>query len=199
MSVPVRIFSDFACPYCYIAKGLIDQLSRELPLSVFWVPHELHPEVPRNGMPLSEKYPGFDAAAFTEKMNQAGEAYGFSFVECDLLVNTALAIRAAEYARDENRFEAFHGAIFEALFSRNENIGKPDVLRNIATKTGLDPDQMEAAIASGRFESRLRTAGIESAERNIRMTPTFVIPGGGTIVGLPSKERLRKALLAAGA
>ena len=194
MLASLRIFSDFACPYCYLAKAMVETLAKNLHIDPLWIPMELHPEIPPAGIQLQEKYPGLDVQAFIRKMNHKGQAYGISFCENSRMVNSGRAIRAAEFARDAACFEAFHKSVFEALFEKNQNIANPEVLREIARKHNLDPDAMDKAIDSGRFESRLRTAALEAAERNIRMAPTFVAPGMAPFVGLPSKEKMMEIL-----
>lgn len=190
MLASLRIFSDFSCPYCYLAKAMVETLTRGMPLSPLWIPLELHPEIPASGISFQEKYPGLEIQAFFHKMARKGEPYGISFCGNDKLVNSGRAIQAAEFARDNGCFDSFHKKIFYALFENNENIGDPEVLRKIARSQNLNPAAMDKAIDSGLFESRLRTAAIEAAERNIRMVPTFVVPGMLPFVGLPSKEKM---------
>ena len=195
MSLPVRVFSDFCCPYCFIAKGMLDRIQMSCSVSVLWIPHELHPEIPEDGMSIRNWYPDFDVEAFFLTMNRMGEPYGIRFLETDRVFNSGPALRAAEFARDLGAFDAFHHATFEALFTHGRNIAKRSVLEEIAASVGLDPDQMNAALDSGLIESRMRTAGIESADRNIRMTPTFLVPGHGTIEGVPAYARLENLIV----
>ncbi|MCW7755009.1 DsbA family protein [Desulfobotulus sp. H1] len=190
----LRVFSDFACPYCYLAKAMLTTLSKDFKVIPLWIPLELHPETPPSGLMLTKKYPGLDTLAFTRKINQKALPYGIHFCETTTMVNSGRAIRAAEFARDEGLFDPFHTALFEAVFCHNQNIGNPEVLRNIANQQGLDPETMDTAIDEGRFESRLRTAAIEAAERHIRITPTFVVPGMPPFAGLPAEKTLHNIL-----
>ncbi|TYT74209.1 DsbA family oxidoreductase [Desulfobotulus mexicanus] len=186
----LRIFSDFACPYCYLAKAMVEKTGKGLSFSTIWVPFELHPEIPYDGIALTDFYPGLDTAAFTRKINLKAAPFSIHFCETKRMVNSGRAIRAAEFARDAGCFDIFHTAVFEALFTRNQNIGDPEILRKIAAEQGLDPDAMDKAIDSHIYESRLRTAAIEAAERNIRITPSFVVPGHPPFAGLPSEEKM---------
>lgn len=194
MLASLRIFSDYSCPYCYLAKGMVEKLSQNLPISPLWIPMELHPEIPHSGLSFQEKYPGLNTEAFFRKMTRKGEPYGISFCGNDRLVNSGRAIRAAEFARDAGCFEAFHKSLFRVLFEKNSNIADPEVLRKIALEQNLNPETMDMAIDSGLFESRLRTAAIEASDRNIRMVPAFVVPGMPPFIGLPSEEKMAAIL-----
>lgn len=187
----LRIFSDFSCPFCYIAKAMIASLGADLDPSIIWVPMELHPEIPPEGVLLSDFAPDMDPESFQRDMNAKAEPYGIRFGEFFKAYNSGRAIRAAEFARDAGLFESFHAAVFKKLFTEGQNIADPFVLRRIAMEEGLDPDVMDQAIDEGIFESRLRTSAIEAAERGIFMAPTFILPGSSTpLPGLPAKERL---------
>ncbi|NIP60570.1 MAG: DsbA family protein, partial [Gemmatimonadetes bacterium] len=56
--VPVSVYSDYTCPWCYVGLRRLDRLREELPegleLDVTWRPFEIHPEVPREGMPVED-------------------------------------------------------------------------------------------------------------------------------------------------
>lgn len=187
----IRIFSDFSCPFCYLAKAMISTLGADLPLSVIWIPMELHPEIPPEGLPLEKMVPDLDPASFQKEMNARAASYGISFGEFRMVYNSGRAIRAAEFARDAGCFESFHSAVFKKLFTEGRNIGDPLVLRQIAIEQELDPDVMDQAIDGGLFDSRLRISAIEAAEHGVVMAPTFILPGtADPVSGLPSKERL---------
>lgn len=187
----LRIFSDFSCPFCYLAKAMIASLGTDLAPAIVWVPMELHPEIPEEGVLLETIAPGMDTVAFQRDMNEKALPYGIRFGEFLRAYNSGRAIRAAEFARDAGCFESFHGAVFKKLFTEGSNIGDPAVLRGIAGEEGLDPHAMDRAIDEGVFESRLRTAAIEVAERGILMAPTFLLPGASSpFQGLPSRDKL---------
>ena len=68
---------------------------------------------------------------------------------------TRLAFQAVELARDRDRFDAMHHAIFEAFFRDGRDIGRIDVLADIAAAVDLPPDAVKSALESGAHLDRV--------------------------------------------
>ncbi len=119
-----KIFSDYICPFCYIGKGIVDQLKKEYAIDDTWVSYELHPETPPAGMLLSERFKGYDLSSFYNQLRERGKEVGVVFGTHTLLSNSRLALMASEYARDKNRYDSFHENIFHAYFTEGLDIGK---------------------------------------------------------------------------
>lgn len=194
MSISIKIFSDFTCPFCYLGKGLVEALKREYDIHEEWVSYELHPEVPPEGVLLSEKFPDYDLEGLFQELRTKGARYGYTFGNVTLLPNTRKALEAGEFARDQGKHATFHAAVFHAYFGENRNIGQIPVLLDIASRVGLDRDTLERALNEDRYQDRLE-AGHEEGDRcNVSVLPTFVFDGGEKIVGLRSIEAFRQVL-----
>ena len=52
----IAVFSDVVCPWCYVGKRRLEAALDELGLrgstEVEWLPFELNPDMPADGMPL---------------------------------------------------------------------------------------------------------------------------------------------------
>jgi len=149
MSISIKIFSDFTCPFCYLGKGLVEALKREYDIHEEWVSYELHPEVPPEGVLLSEKFPDYDLEGLFQELRTKGARYGYTFGNVTLLPNTRKALEAGEFARDQGKHATFHAAVFHAYFGENRNIGQIPVLLDIASRVGLDRDTLERALNEG--------------------------------------------------
>ena len=117
--------------------------------------YELHPETPPAGVLLSERFKGRDLSLFYEQLRARGNEVGIVFNVHTLLSNSRLALMASEYARDMNKYDAFHENIFHAYFTESLDIGNPDVIAAVAAKSGLDGKKMLVAVNDGRYASRL--------------------------------------------
>ena len=111
----------------------------------------------------------------------AAEA-GLPMTDRDWVSNSRPALEAAEYARDQGLFNPFHRAVFTAYFAEGRDIGKHDVLHEIATSVGLDADGMIAALDEGRFTARVQMDLDLSREIGLTGVPAFII-GNRAIVG----------------
>src|SRR5688572_13195593 len=59
-----RLYSDFTCPFCFIAeRSLVERLVAEYDVVLEWRGLELHPEIPPGGLSLAEAFPGRDVVA----------------------------------------------------------------------------------------------------------------------------------------
>jgi predicted DsbA family dithiol-disulfide isomerase len=106
------------------------------------------------------------------------------------------ALEAATWARElhPTLFPAFDLALFEAFFSRTEDIGNPEVLARIAALTGLDPMAMRQALAEGRFRATVFHEHLEATDRGLHGIPAVLIPGQGPIVGAVPYPDLKRAV-----
>lgn len=194
MSISIRIFSDFTCPFCYIGAGIIEELKQEFDIREEWVSYELHPETPQGGVLLAERFPDYDLDALFEELRIKGARYGCEFGEVTLLSNSRMALEAAEFARDHGKHHAFHAAAFRAYFKETRDIGQTAVLLGIAVQVGLDTDELLQALTRRCYEGRLKAGHEEGTLYNVSVLPTFVFNGKEKIVGLRPLEAFRHLL-----
>ena len=169
-------------------------MKKEYAINDQWVSYELHPETPPAGMLLSERFRGYDLSSFFEQLLARGKEVGVVFVAQTLLSNSRLALMASEYARDLGRYDSFHENMFHAFFTEGLDIGNPDVIADVAKKSGLDEKEMLTAIRDGRYASRLNEARKEGDLIGLTGVPMFVIENKYKIVGAQPIETFRKIL-----
>lgn len=112
---------------------------------------------------------------------------GLPMADRDWVSNSRPALEAAEYAREAGTFDSFHRAVFSAYHAEGRDIGKREVLREIATQVGLDADEMIAALDDGRYAARVREDIELSREIGLSGVPAFII-GNRAIVGAQPYE-----------
>jgi predicted DsbA family dithiol-disulfide isomerase len=163
-------------------------------LSVEWLGVEIHPDTPPEGRFLAELFPAADIDRMMQHLRITGAAFGITFVDRALLSNSRRALEAAEFAREEGKFDRFHPALFSAYFSLGLDIGNLDVLSQVGHDAGLDVDALRHAIRSGRYQPKLEEARQEAGLRGLTGVPTFFLGDTKTIVGAQPIEVFRKAL-----
>ena len=94
-------------------------------------------------------------------------------------VNAALAARAAQ---EQDRFWEYHDVLYENQGSVNSGAFSDEALVSFAEEVGLDTEQFEAALTSGRYESVVQSDLREAQNAGIQGTPSFTI-NGQRIVG----------------
>jgi len=120
-------------------------------------------------------------------MHEMAAAVGLTMVDRDWVSNSLPALQAAEFVREHGDFDAFHHAVFTAYWAEGKDIGKIDVLKEIATSVGVDAEAMAAAVEDGRYLEQVM-ADYELAQRiGLSGVPAFIL-GNRAIVGAQPYE-----------
>ena len=143
---------------------------------------------------MTDLFNQFDIDQVTQTCQQRGKPYGISFGTMDKLSNTHLSLEAAEYARDQGRYDEFHHNTFKAYFSDGKDIGNMEVLLEVAKESGLDADELQAALTDKRYAERVSNGSKSAKESGVTAIPAFFIEGGDSITGAVSEDRFREAL-----
>lgn len=194
MTNKILIFSDYAWPFCYVGKGIVDELKKEYEIDDEWIPFELHPEVPTKGKKVSELFPGMSVESMFANLNSLGNKYGVSFSGVDFISNTHLALLTSEYAKEKGKFHEYHDKLFFIYFNEGKDIGDIELLKSIAESIGLDKEEMVKKIEDGTYENNLVEAKNLAIQYEVKSTPTFIINNKYAIVGAQSIESFRKLL-----
>jgi len=174
--------------------GLVDKLKQEFDLSVEWLGFEIHPETPQEGMPLVKMFPRADVEGMTRRLNSMGAPFGLTFQKIVNISNSSLSLEASEFAKEQGRFDEFHHTVFQAYFSRRENIGDIDVLVQIGNGSGLDIAALRSALETGKYRKRLEAMKESAAGLGITAAPTFLFNEKDRIVGAQPIEVFRERL-----
>ena len=194
MSINIRIFSDYIWPFCYVGKGIVDELKKDFDIKDEWLGFEIHPETPSEGVLLSEKLPQIDWIELYRNLRQTGAQFGIVFGEVTLLSNSRMALEASEFARDHGQYDRFHAGLFRSYFTEVQDIGQMEVIMKLAGKLGLDTDDLKIALKEKCYAKRLEGVNQEARQYGITAAPTFVINGKDSVVGAQPIEFFRETL-----
>jgi predicted DsbA family dithiol-disulfide isomerase len=168
-------------------------LERRYGAEVEWVPFDLHPEYPPEGIPranLERRY-GED---FSDHVRQMIEDAGFKYDPPPVIPRSMRSLELAELARDEGRFRQLHQALFEAYWSRGLDIGIIDTLLEIAAEAGLDRDNAHEALADGRYRERIASTTQVAYELGLGGVPAWLIDDRLVVSGAQPHEMFGKAM-----
>ncbi len=147
---------------------------------VEWRAFLLAPDTPPEGRP--HPYPPEVREERGAPLREMAAAAGLPIVDRDWVSNSLPALEAAEFVRENGDFDAFHHAVFTAYWAEGKDIGKIEVLKEIATSVGVDAEAMAAAVEDGRYRERVM-ADYELAQRvGFSGVPAFIL-GNRAIVG----------------
>jgi predicted DsbA family dithiol-disulfide isomerase len=169
----VTVISDYVCPWCYIGSRRVEQFGREFDVDVTWWPYELHPETPREGRDISAIVDR-RGAAFRDHLRQYAAEAGITLASNRRLSNSHRALELAEFAKDRGRFQEVHDSLFRAYFEEGRDIGDSEVLGEIATASGLDPDEFRFECILGRYATVVDEATAVARSKGFTSTPTMI-------------------------
>lgn len=176
--------------------GIVEKLRQEFDITIDWRGVEIHPDTPSGGKPLNELFRIDDINRMMSHLRTMGAQFGITFADRSLLSNSRLALQAAEFSREQGKFDAFHEAVFVAYFTHGLDIGNPDVIEQIGRDCGLDPVAMKEAIANGTYLSRLEETKLDAAQHGVTGVPSFFINEKKSIIGAQPLDVFRRVLRA---
>ena len=169
-------------------------LEQEHGATVEWLPFDLHPEYPPEGIPREElhrRYPE-DAHARTRKMVEAsGLAYN---PPPDVVPNSRQALELTELARERGLHDEVHTRLMHAYWSESRNIGDIETLLDLVAKAGLDRAEAVAALADRRYAARVDASTAQAQQAGIHAIPAFVVDGRLLLLGAQPHEIFERAL-----
>lgn len=193
MTVKIKVYSDFVCPFCFLGKAPLDEVVKEKDVEVEWMPFELRPSPAPKIDPWNEPD---KLGAWQAYIEPTAKQLGVHMKLPRLSPHpyTHLAFEGFQYAKDHYKGNEFYERVFSAFFQEEQNIEDIDVLTKLAEEVGLPADDFKAALVSRTYkevhQKELRHA---YEEASITAVPTFII-GDQVIQGLASKERLENAI-----
>jgi predicted DsbA family dithiol-disulfide isomerase len=172
-----------------------EQARREFDAEVTWLPFDLHPEYPAEGIALEQLHRRYGIGVGEhDPLRDRFAAAGLAYNRPDVVPNTRLALRLTELARARGLHEPFHNRLMEAYWSEATNIGDPDELRRLAAGVGLDAADVEQAIADPSAYLELVQGSTAQAQSfGINAIPAFVLDRRLIVLGAQPLETFRRA------
>ncbi len=163
-----------------------------------WLGIEIHPDTPPEGMPIERMFRPEDTGRMMMNLRAMGAPFGIIFSDITRISNSRLALQAAEFSRDQGRFDAFHEALLQSYFAAGLDIGDREVIAQLGRDVGLDVPAMEKALADGKYLPRLKQMKEEADRAGVTGVPTFLLGARKTIVGAQPIEVFRNTLRSLG-
>ena len=202
----VEIWSDIACPWCYIGKRRFEKalsaFSHADAVTVTWRSFELDPSAPAEttgdvAARLAAKYGmSLDQAREMEAnmtATAAGEGLDYH-LDIRRSANSFDGHRLIHLASEQGFGDAMKERLLAAHFSEGALVSDHDTLVALATEVGLDPADARAMLGSDRFVDDVRADERAAHQIGISGVPTFVVDRRIGISGAQSPEVLLELL-----
>lgn len=198
-SIPLDIFSDPVCPWCYIGKANLTRALEQRsdhPFRIEWHPYQLHPDMPSEGMDRAEWFEtrfGDRARAVTlaAQVQAAAMDAGLTIdiAKATRMPNTLDAHRLIHWAGLEGRQTAVVDKLFRAYFRSGLDISAHPVLLDIATNAGMDTGLVGRLLNSDADRDDIRARDADARAKGVGAVPTFLLDRQFVLAGAQSTDQ----------
>jgi len=200
----IDVWSDLACPWCYIGKNRLDQAIASSPhaeaITVKVRSFELDPGMSQEAKPnlelLGAKY-GLSPAEALRMENKVGAIAhhdGLPFTSDRLLANSLDVHRVLHLANTIGLADQLLGNLQRTLFSGRANVYDHTVLANFASRLGILRSRAEEVLSSNEYADAVRADEKEAKTLGATGVPFSVFDGRIAIPGATSIEGFTNAI-----
>jgi predicted DsbA family dithiol-disulfide isomerase len=206
MIMKVEIWSDVACPWCYIGKRrfetALENFEHKDQVEVHWRSYQLDPTLPEHfdgteteylsqmkGLPEDQVRQMF--AHVTAQAAGEGLAYDFDRI---VVANSFTAHRFIHLAKEHGLGTEAKEALLSGHFEHGEDIGDVDYLVRTGAGLGLDGAMVREALENGRYADEVRADIAAARAVGVTGVPFFVLDRKYGISGAQPAELFSQAL-----
>jgi predicted DsbA family dithiol-disulfide isomerase len=202
----IEIWSDVACPYCYMGKRKFDmalaQFSGKEDVQIEWKTFLLNPELKTDPnvsifqyLAEIKGFPEEQAQQMMTQITESGKAIGLDYhFDQVVLANTTKAHQLLHEARVQGFQHEMEERLFEAYFVEGKNTDDVNILVELATEVGMNATALDVKILGGHHSTELE-ADLELAQQfGVRGVPFFVFDRKYAVSGAQEPETFLKTM-----
>ncbi len=202
--IKVDIWSDIACPWCYIGKRKFEAGAEAagVPVEVEYHSFELSPDTPVEFDGHHEEFLAQKMGVSPEQARAMGDrvtgiaaSVGLTY-DYDALqtTNTVLGHQLIHYAKAHGRQLEMKERLLKAYFVEGRHVGRVEELADLAAELGFDRADVVRSLSSDEYLADVRADVAQAGELGIRGVPFFVIDGKYGVSGAQDPSTFAQAL-----
>jgi predicted DsbA family dithiol-disulfide isomerase len=183
---PIRpkLFFDFVDPLSFLLEREVNRIEGATGIRVERIGIEINPPPHPLGMSDDPLW----APRWAEAARIAASS-GWTGAPARVVPWTRKAHELVRHAGESGHADAVRGAIFRAFIEEGRDIGRVDVLVDLAGAIGLDPSTAKAVLDVDRHGQEVTADRAEAIRSGIRFVPTLVT-GDRRLEGFRNRARL---------
>lgn len=183
----VEIWSDIACPFCYIGKRRFEEALEQFPhkdqLQVEWRSFQLNPDLKDGVYANLEEYLSKTKGWPVEKVRQiqahvtemaAGNGLEYQ-MDKTVLANTYHAHRLIQMAKVAGKGDEMEEVLFRAYFMEGKNVADHATLMELGVQVGLDANEVADVLKQHTYASQVQLDIMEAKAIGVTGVPFFVM------------------------
>lgn len=202
--IKIDIWSDIACPWCYIGKRRLEAAISAFgtPVEVEYHAYELNPAAPVDYDGTQAEYLAAHlgaspeqisaiSARVTEAARQDGLAYRFNDIQ---VTNTAKAHEVIAFAKTQGKGAEMKERLLRAYFTEARHVGHDADLADLAAEIGLNREAALEALKSGRHRPDVADDKARGGAIGVQGVPFYVIDNKYAVSGAQPSDLFLQAL-----
>ncbi len=202
----IEVFSDIACPYCYIGKRhLSEALSRfehRDGVEVVWRSFQLQPDADGDGVATStdmlvEKrgLPRDQVIEMTGRLREQAAAIGLDMHPGKAITaNTRDAHRLLQLAKEHGLADDVKELLFRAHFTDLKDVQDVGVLRQVALTGGLPETEVDSLLGGDDFDEAVAADQNDALHFGVQGVPFFIFDRKFAVSGAQPVDAFERAL-----
>lgn len=183
----IEIWSDVACPFCYIGKRKIEKAIEKFPqkdkIEIEWKSFLLNPDQVTQPNKSSEEYlaeiKGWSleqTKEITANVANMAAQEGLEYhLDKTVVANTKKAHRVLHLAKTAGKGDEMKESLLKAYFTDSLNIDDVAVLLGLGKAIGLEEASIQEVLTTDKFENEVDQDIYESRQLGVRGVPFFVL------------------------
>jgi 2-hydroxychromene-2-carboxylate isomerase len=182
------VYIDYKSPYAYLAKDLVYELERELPVTLDWLPFELD-------IPSALGTARLDAEGRVVEENRNPHQWRrvrYSYMDCrrqarkrglvirgtQKIWDSKIALCGMLYAKRQgaNVLRRYDDIVFERFWKRELDIEDPEIVAAVLAEAGADTAGFPAYL-EGPGRAELASICREAEDKGVFGVPSFILEG----------------------
>jgi predicted DsbA family dithiol-disulfide isomerase len=160
---------------------------------VTWLPFDLHPEYPSEGLPRERLLARY-GPDMSDRLRRFFAARGLEYnPNPDVVPNSRSALQVTELARDYGRHEAAHDQLMDAYWAEAQDIGDVAVLRSLASELDLPQTDVDRVFEEELYADRIAASTREAVSIGANAVPAFVLDRRLLVLGAQPEEVFEQA------
>jgi len=205
MTLRIDVVSDVVCPWCYIGKRRLERAlelfdgSGEPAVQVQWLPFELNPQLPADGVERSEyvarKF-GARAKDIYARVADVGRSVGieFAFDRIARQPNTVPAHQLIALAGQHAKQDEMVETLFRAYFLEGVDLTRSANLVALARQAGIDGEAASACLGDAAQRQAVLADESQAHALGVSGVPFFIFNRRLAVSGAQEPETLLRVM-----
>ena len=202
----IEIWSDIACPWCYIGKRrfetALDGFEHKDDVEVEWRSYQLDPTLPDHYDGSETDYLSRSKGMPTDQVRQmfahvtkeaAGEGLNYDF-DSIVVANSFSSHRFLHLAKTKGLMSEAKEELLSGHFEKGRDIGDVDYLAEVGQALGIDSEETRRVLSSDEYSDEVRSDIAEARSLGANGVPFFVIDRKYGISGAQPPQAFSQAL-----